>query len=64
MDRHVFEMRILLRVLICLAHCYSLKHVSIGDLIFFNDGKIGGVVTEIHPDFKMVEITQAKKKGS
>ncbi|MGO1752090.1 MAG: pyruvate kinase [Psychroflexus sp.] len=41
----------------------SLDHVSIDDPIFFNDGKIGGIVNEIHPDFIMIEITQAKKKG-
>ncbi len=31
--------------------------------IFFNDGKIEGIVKEIHTDHLIIEITNAKKKG-
>jgi len=31
--------------------------------VYFNDGKIGGFVKEIHSDHLIIEITHAKKKG-
>ena len=31
--------------------------------VYFNDGKIGGIVKEIHSDHLIIEITNAKKKG-
>ena len=37
--------------------------VKSGEEVYFNDGKIGGVVKEIHPDHLIIEITNAKKKG-
>lgn len=33
------------------------------DEVYFNDGKIGGLVKEVHPDHLIIEITNAKKKG-
>lgn len=38
-------------------------HVKSGEQVFFNDGKIEGIVQEKHPDHLIVEITYAKKKG-
>ena len=37
--------------------------VKSGDEVYFNDGKIGGLVKEVHPDHLIIEITNAKKKG-
>lgn len=38
--------------------------VNCGDRIFFDDGKIGGLVTGTQPTELLVEITAAKQKGS
>lgn len=38
-------------------------HVKQEEQIFFNDGKIEGIVKETHPDHLIIEITYAKKKG-
>lgn len=40
-----------------------LNNVVAGDPIFFDDGKIGGIVKEAHPKYLIIEITNAKKKG-
>ena len=40
-----------------------LNNVLVGDPIFFDDGKIGGIVIEAHSKYLIVEITNAKKKG-
>ncbi len=40
-----------------------LDNVLVGDPIFFDDGKIGGIVKETHSKYLIVEITNAKKKG-
>ena len=37
--------------------------VRIGDAIWFDDGKIGGVVREVAPDRLRVEITQGRPRG-
>lgn len=37
--------------------------VKVGEPIYFDDGKIEGVISEMHPDHLMIEITNAKKKG-
>jgi len=39
-------------------------NVNCGDRIFFDDGKIGGVVVEVRPAELLVEITAAKHQGS
>lgn len=38
-------------------------HVKVEEPIYFNDGKIEGVIAETHPDHLIVKITNAKKKG-
>jgi pyruvate kinase len=38
-------------------------HIKSEDQIFFDDGKIEGIVKEIHADHLIIEITNAKKKG-
>jgi len=37
--------------------------VKKGELIYFDDGKIEGVITKVEPDFLLIEITSAKKTG-
>ncbi|MDN3641145.1 pyruvate kinase [Lutimonas halocynthiae] len=37
--------------------------VKSGEEVYFNDGKIGGLVKEIYPDHLIIGITNAKKKG-
>ena len=37
--------------------------VSSGEEVYFNDGKIEGLVIESHPDHFLVQITNASKKG-
>ncbi|MGI9532250.1 pyruvate kinase [Lutimonas sp.] len=39
-------------------------HVKPKEQIYFNDGKIEGIVKEVHSDDIIIEITYAKKKGS
>jgi len=38
-------------------------HVKPGEEVYFNDGKIEGVVKERHPDHLLIEITGTSKKG-
>ena len=38
-------------------------HVKSGEQVYFNDGKIEGIVRENHADHLLVEITSANKKG-
>ena len=38
-------------------------HVRSGEEVYFNDGKIEGIVVESHPDHFLVQITNASKKG-
>ncbi|UCE93858.1 MAG: hypothetical protein JSV73_00770 [Flavobacteriaceae bacterium] len=38
-------------------------HIQSDEPIYFNDGKIEGMVTETYPDHLIIEITGAKKKG-
>jgi len=38
-------------------------HVNPGEEVYFNDGKIEGVVKERHSDHLLIEITGARKKG-
>ena len=38
-------------------------HVKPKEQVYFNDGKIEGIVKENHPDHLIIEITYAKKKG-
>ncbi len=38
-------------------------HVRPGEEVYFNDGKIEGLVAESHPDHLLIEITGASKKG-
>ncbi|MFA5297613.1 MAG: pyruvate kinase [Lutibacter sp.] len=40
------------------------SNVKIGELIYFDDGKIEGIIKEVETDFLLVEITNAKKSGS
>lgn len=40
------------------------KFVSAGDRVSLNDGKISGVVHELHAQFLQIEITKAKPTGS
>ncbi len=37
--------------------------VRVGERIWFDDGKIGGIVREVEPDALRIEITQAKPSG-
>jgi pyruvate kinase len=37
--------------------------VAVGERIFFDDGKIGGVVEEIEPEYLLVRVLQARAKG-
>ncbi|MBT8384560.1 MAG: hypothetical protein KJO83_02495, partial [Bacteroidia bacterium] len=37
--------------------------VNAGEPIYFDDGKIGGIIKEIQPEYLIIEITNAKKKG-
>lgn len=39
-------------------------YVKLEEQIYFNDGKIEGIVKETNPDHIIIEITNAKKKGS
>ncbi|WP_372745296.1 pyruvate kinase [Lutibacter sp.] len=39
------------------------SRVKKGELIYFDDGKIEGVVDEIHPDYLLIKITNAKTTG-
>jgi len=39
------------------------KTVNVGEPIYFDDGKIEGVIKEILPDHLIIEITNTKKKG-
>jgi len=40
-----------------------LKHARAGDPVWFDDGKIGGVIRAVSPDSVSVEITQARPEG-
>jgi pyruvate kinase len=40
-----------------------LDHAKPGDPIWFDDGKIGGVLRSVNPDGAIVEITQARPEG-
>jgi pyruvate kinase len=40
------------------------SHVKQGELIFFDDGKIEGIINEVHPDRLHIKITYAKDLGS
>ena len=40
-----------------------LSRVRIGERIWFDDGKIGGIVKEFEPDALRIEITHARAKG-
>ncbi|MGC2183258.1 MAG: pyruvate kinase, partial [Terriglobales bacterium] len=40
-----------------------LDHASAGDPVWFDDGKIGGVIRAVNPDSVSVEITQARPEG-
>ncbi|MFC7670985.1 pyruvate kinase [Hymenobacter humi] len=40
-----------------------LEHVQPGERVWFDDGKIGGVVEQVEPDTLHVRITQARLKG-
>ncbi|WP_199243467.1 pyruvate kinase [Hymenobacter sedentarius] len=40
-----------------------LDHVKLGERVWFDDGKIGGVVEQVEPDALLVRITQARAKG-
>jgi pyruvate kinase len=40
-----------------------LEHTKPGESIWFDDGKIGGVIREVHTDSVRVEITQARPEG-
>lgn len=40
------------------------SNVKKGELIYFDDGKIEGIIKEVETDFLLVEITNAKKRGS
>ena len=40
-----------------------LDHAKVGEPIWFDDGKIGGVFREVKPDGASVEITQARPEG-
>lgn len=39
-------------------------YIQAGDRIFFDDGKIGGIIKEVNSDIFTVNITQARKNGS
>ena len=38
-------------------------HIKSEEQVYFNDGKIEGIVRELHSDHLIIEITNAKKKG-
>ncbi|MGA2981438.1 MAG: pyruvate kinase [Terriglobales bacterium] len=40
-----------------------LDHAKPGEPVWFDDGKIGGVIREVHAEFVSVEITQARPEG-
>ena len=40
-----------------------LDHVKAGERVWFDDGKIGGLVEEVEPDALLVRVTQARAKG-
>lgn len=40
-----------------------LEHAKTGEPVWFDDGKIGGVIREVNPDEVSVEITQARPEG-
>jgi pyruvate kinase len=40
-----------------------LEHAKAGDPVWFDDGKIGGVIRAVNPDSVSVEITQARLEG-
>ncbi|MFZ0796279.1 MAG: pyruvate kinase [Terriglobales bacterium] len=40
-----------------------LNHAKPGEPVWFDDGKIGGVIREVNADFVSVEITQARPEG-
>jgi pyruvate kinase len=40
------------------------SEVKKGELIYFDDGKIEGIISEVATDFLLVKITNAKKNGS
>ena len=40
-----------------------LDHAKAGDPVWFDDGKIGGVIRAVNPDSVSVEITQARPEG-
>ncbi len=40
-----------------------LEHAKAGDPVWFDDGKIGGVIRTVNPDSVSVEITQARPEG-
>jgi pyruvate kinase len=40
-----------------------LDHATPGEPVWFDDGKIGGIIREAHPDALCVEITQARPEG-
>jgi pyruvate kinase len=37
--------------------------VKTGESVFFDDGKIGGIIAEVHDDHLLVKITETKKNG-
>ncbi|MDV7187871.1 pyruvate kinase [Lutibacter sp. TH_r2] len=39
------------------------KNVNIGEPIYFDDGKIEGIISEINPAHLLIKITSTKKKG-
>lgn len=41
-----------------------LSEVAVGDPIYFDDGRIGGVIEAVAPDHVRVHITQARRDGS
>lgn len=40
-----------------------IEQVSVGDRIWFDDGRIGGVIRQKHPDRLVIDITQARESG-
>lgn len=40
-----------------------LEHAKAGESIWFDDGKIGGIIREVNPDAVSVEITHARPEG-
>jgi pyruvate kinase len=40
-----------------------LEHAKVGEPVWFDDGKIGGVIRDVNPESVSVEITQARPEG-